>query len=286
MNTPAYSRISPTAKVVAALRVFTDIPFSREIAMACHADEVLSKTLGLKAQDFLWAAPYMEIRYKSVDGLLGRFGCRNIVELAGGLSPRGLIWSQDQEVTYLETDLPEILAEKQKIVTGILCGKPRKNLSWLSVNVVDNSSFQSIGSFFDNDPIAVVNEGLLMYLSREEQKLAARNIHHLLTERGGIWITPDVMPLEQLEGMIRMNPTLVETMRTFSVIVGRDIRSNFFSTLEEAERFFMEIGFKITRWSQREVVPRLSSPDRASIDTNKINALLDLGQVWAMQTAR
>lgn len=283
-----YGRISPTAFLVAALRVFTDIPFSWEIAAACHADEVLRETLGLKVQAFLWAAPYMEMRYKSVDELLRRSDCRNIVELASGVSPRGLIWSQDQEVTYLETDLPEMLAIKEKIAKGILDCVPRKNLHWLPVNVVDDSEFQSIGHHFDdrdNRSMAVVNEGLLSYLSYEERERMARNIHRLLTEQGGVWVTPDIMSLEQFEVMIRMNPSLVETMKSFSVLIGRDLRSNFFITYEEAEHFFNRIGFQVTKWNQRELVPKLSSPNRASIDIHKVNALLDVGQVWAMKPA-
>ena len=40
--------------------------------------------------------------------------------------------------------------------------------------------------------VAVVNEGLLMYLTRNEKTIVAENIHTFLARRGGIWITPDV----------------------------------------------------------------------------------------------
>ena len=46
--------------------------------------------------------------------------------------------------------------------------------------------------FFNEEPIAVVNEGLLQYLDSQEKTVLGRNVHQLLKRFGGIWITPDI----------------------------------------------------------------------------------------------
>lgn len=40
MQEDSYAKISPTAKLVAYARSFTDIPFAKEIAATCDAEKV------------------------------------------------------------------------------------------------------------------------------------------------------------------------------------------------------------------------------------------------------
>jgi hypothetical protein len=42
---PEHSKISPTAKVVAYWRQFSDIPFAQEVAQLVHAEEIFKSFL-------------------------------------------------------------------------------------------------------------------------------------------------------------------------------------------------------------------------------------------------
>ncbi len=283
MITPTHDKISPTAKFVTYLRTLTDIPYSTEIAAACNAKEAFEKIIGDNPQDFLWMAPMIEMRYKSVDAALQRYHLKNIVELASGVSPRGLIWSRDNPGTFLETDLPEILAEKRAITMNILGGESRKNLQWLPVNVVNDEHFQAIENFFDDGPIAVINEGLLPYLDREEKEKVARSIHRLLKKRGGVWITPDVSSSDRIKELIALDPKIGQVMQAISGHTGRNLQSNSFGSMEEAEQFFTGIGFKLTKWDQRELVPHLTALDKVEVDPKKLAIMMERGKVWVME---
>ena len=283
MITSSHDRISPTAKFVAHLRTFTDIPFSERIAVACGAKEVFCQIVGDRANDLPWIAPIIEMRYKSVDVLLRQYGYTSILELAAGVSPRGLIWTENPGITYLLTDLPEILAESKSILMGILDGQPRKSLSWLPMNVLNEVDFVAAENFFGTKSIAVINEGLLPYLNREEKAQVAGNIRRLLTKHGGVWITPDVLSSDRIKAVLERDPTLAKLLEAFYGFTGQNLESNSFATLEEAEQFFIEIGFRVRKYNQHELVPCLSSLDKTNTDPTKIKGMLERGRVWAME---
>ncbi len=283
MATKEHSNISPTAKLVAYLRTFTDIPYSIEIAHACDAQKVFEEMVGENPQDFLWVAPMIEMRYKSIEAISQEYDSRNVVELASGVSPRGLVWSDDIYCTFLETDLPEMLVEKIKMTGKILAGKARGNLQLLSVNAVNDRDFRGIDAFFDEGPIMVLNEGLLPYLDHEEKNKVAQNILRLLKKRGGVWITPDVSSNDRIKELAQLDPKIGQVIQTISGRTGRDLQNNSFGSMEEAERFFTNIGFKLTKFNQRDLVPKISSLDKVEVDKKKLDAMTEHGSVWVME---
>ena len=71
--TTHHARISPTAKLAAFLRADTDIPYCRQIAEMCDAEEV-SRTFnpGFIANH----RAYIELRFKSLNAFIHRLGFR------------------------------------------------------------------------------------------------------------------------------------------------------------------------------------------------------------------
>ncbi len=73
-----YAKISPTAKLVAYGRTFTDIPFARELAAACDAEKAfqsLSVAESLPVRVLLW-----EARYKVTNQIIAREGLTQMLE--------------------------------------------------------------------------------------------------------------------------------------------------------------------------------------------------------------
>jgi len=278
----AHDRISPTAKFVAYLRTFTDIPYSAEIAVACKAEETFKEMVGENPQNFLWIALTVEMRYKSLDAALERYRSKTIIELASGVSPRGLIRSKDDSCNFLETDLPEILAEKKSIVTDILGDQPRENLHWMLVDVMKKEHFLNIERFGEG-PVTIINEGLLPYLSHAKKEKVARSIHRLLKKRGGVWITPDVYTSDRMKELMALDLHYLKVMRIISGRTGQNLQSNAFRSAEENEQFFTNLGFKLTKWNQCELVPRLTALNKVEIDPKKLEIVKERGKIWAME---
>jgi len=86
----SYEKISPTAKLVAYLRTFSDIPYAKEIADESESEKAFRELTEESAKSMVRLAPYWEARYKGTNQVLTKHGITQILEIAAGLSPRGL----------------------------------------------------------------------------------------------------------------------------------------------------------------------------------------------------
>ena len=194
-----HARISPTAKIVAFLCAETDIPYCREIATLCDAN---TATQALINGDPNWIANrrvQVELRFKSINELIRRVGFTQVLELASGVSPRGLILSEDPSMTVVETDLPEMLAEKVEIVSSLISLSDRKNYHLWAANALHLDELQNATAVFERKPITIVQSGLLQYLDESERAQLTANVATLLRHFGGAWINPDINVKERYD---------------------------------------------------------------------------------------
>jgi len=283
MSTQLHDKISPTALFVAFLRTFSDIPFSSEIALACNAKKVATQFFGGLLDKTLWVAPIIEQRYKSVDALLQQCGYSQILELAAGVSPRGLIWGQASGMRYLMTDLAEMIADNRRILGSILSDRAGTNLSWLPLNVVNAEDFDSTETILGNGPVAVVSEGLLPYLDLTEKGRVVKNVHRFLSRHGGIWITPDVTSAERMRAILQMDPETSGLLGMISGPTGRNMAEYAWPSFDAAQECFEGAGFKVTRHLQHELVPSIVSTSQVPCDPDRVQSILSRQQVWMMQ---
>lgn len=281
-------KISPTAKVVAFLRSFTDIPYVRVLSDKSNAEEIareMFKKHNIELDDFLWLVPVIEARHKSMDYFLSLFldvGCGDIVvDLASGFSPMGLIFSRDPNINYLEVDLPEIIEEKETIVRSIVEAE-RPNLQFMAANVLNDWNIEKI---IGEGQVIVICEGLLPYFNLEEKAILANRIFSILDKRGGIFITPDISSKERLRTMLKLEPKLVKAMEIFSGVTQRNLVDNSFESPDDAKDFFREFGFKnISERKLSELRLSLSSmPTIGDIAGSKANTILKISKIWAMK---
>ena len=135
----AYDKIGRTSKLVAYLRAFTDIPFAKEIAVGTEAQQDFETLAGKSARSMTQFAFVWEARYKATDQIIARQRISQVLELAAGLSPRGLAMTEDPNVIYVVTDLPQILEQEQAIAESILAKlhAQRSNLYFRVANALD-----------------------------------------------------------------------------------------------------------------------------------------------------
>ena len=263
--TGKFDKISLTAKLAAYMRQYSDIPFAQDVPQHLRAQEAFERLLRehqMRPEDLLWYAPLFEVRYKSIAATLRKLAVKQVLELASGVALRGLAMAQDPSVTYVESDLQELTDEKASLVSA-LCRQYNLaipgNLHLVSANALDHHQLQTAVKHFQrHQPIAVVHEGLLPYLSARELAMVARNIRDLLVDFGGVWITPDFSLKEEARHTS-------DQQRRFRALVAaatdRTLYDNAFDNNEQLLTFFDSLGLHPQVLNQVDETPNIVSLD-------------------------
>lgn len=233
-----FRRVSVTALIPAFGRgEATDIPWSKEM-LACLRER------GSKLDGGPWTdravhnyAAFFESRFKAVNHILEENGATQVLELAAGLSPRGMDFAQ-RGIAYLEADLADSIEMKREIVTCVLGHVPAK-LHLCPTSVLDGAELMRCASVLAGAPVGITTEGLLRYLTFPEKVQLCANVRDILARHGGFWITTDI----HLRHWARQRaPIRAERERE---TLGRDLDPNYFEDVEHAQRFFEENGFAV-----------------------------------------
>ena len=236
-----YSSISESAKWLALTRGVTTIPFAREAAVLLFGEatvrEAEAAVTGLSGHRLA----HFENRYRSIDQALAMVGHRNIVELGAGLSFRGLAMAQSPGIHYLDTDLPELLAVKADLVARLDHPPLQGTLRLESLDALAPGALAGAVRHLPAGPVAIVNEGLLMYLDASEKERLAASIRGILEERTrSRWITADCY-VRDGERRTALDPAVERFLAEHRV------EEQKFASWESAERFFTMQGFAIER---------------------------------------
>jgi O-methyltransferase involved in polyketide biosynthesis len=275
----SYERISPTAKLTAYLRTFSDIPFAKELAAESGAEKAFLDLSEESAKSMVRLAPYWEARYKGTNQILAEHGITQILEIAAGLSPRGLEMTRDPKIIYAVTDLPQILEEERMIADRILVklNNHRPHLYYRAVNALDMESLSAAMAIFkDNKATAIIAEGLLPYFSRRENETLADNIRESLRRYGGIWIATDVQTKQYLQKVSQIAEQTGKRVASISDSTGTDIESNLFIDDADIEQFFNKAGFRMEEYSYTNMLGDLSSIKLLNLNEEEIRRVQQL----------
>jgi len=265
-----YSVVERTAYNVADHRGRTDIPYAKEIAEISEAEKIRNiyasdedEAEKLKRQKRMDVA--FEARYKSINKLIISKDIKNIVEIACGISPRGLELTKNPDIQYLGTDLENMISRSQKIMSQVLesKGESRDNLDYQVADALDSeASKRVVYGKFSEKPVTIVSEGLFIYEDDDERQRVINNILEILKQNGGCWITTDLM-----------------NMPVFRSDTGK--RSNFaentdanmtplFNNPEEVIEYYNELGFDVECIPQSIIFDDLSSLQNIDDDKREI----------------
>lgn len=234
-----YSTISPSALSLLLMKSGSSIAFAKEAATLLWNGSVPDELLhAMTAENARRRLRHFENRYRSLDRLLLNAGCPNVLEIGSGLSFRGLELARTTPTDYVDTDLPALATLKAELVAQLHPGPLMGTLHVQALDALDGSAFQSTVASIPDGPLAIANEGLLVYLNRREKAQLAANVHAALSARGGRWLTADVY----LKNPGGSAPT-VGYGRSREFIDAHRIEQNKFCDWGEAERFFHDAGF-------------------------------------------
>jgi O-methyltransferase involved in polyketide biosynthesis len=242
-----FDTISPSAKSLLLMKGYTKIPFARKAAELISYPAKYNPDFDKKDITFWSRVAHFENRYLSINQLLYELSISNILELSSGFSFRGFETIRRKECFYIDTDLPNLISIKKRIISDL--NEPDLNvkgkLKLLPLNALDKKQFNEVVSSFPPGEIIIVNEGLLMYLNANEKEELCSIIHQVLKERGGYWITADIY-IKNAQGKLELK--LDEKTKAF--FKQHRIEENKFNSFEEAKKFFEKMGFAIDKESK------------------------------------
>lgn len=279
-----HSKVALTAYGVAYLRTFSDIPLTTEIFEALEGHMRASGQTyapGTASKDHL--APQLEARYKLIDNLLAASGSTQVIELASGIAPRGMSTAMARpEINYVELDLPGVMSEKEAIFSRLQLPKPA-NLHFVAGNALSSEDVTSAATDFSpNKPVAVVNEGLMRYLTFPEKTVLAQNIYSLLETYGGVWITPDI---SLRSALAREDNAAKGHTDSLKRTTGIDVSQNVFEDVAQAQRFFENLGFAVEQHRFLEVSDELVSPAKLGMSPDDVTRLNEPCVAFVMRIA-
>ncbi len=261
-----FESVSPTAIVTAYPRQFTDIPYEKEIyewlSDNCNNNDIkLNKLL----------APEIEARYKLTNKILDNLKITQVLELAAGYSSRGIIYAE-KGYEYIEMDLEEVAKNKVRLLNDIT--SIPNNLHITSGNALNYADFEKCGEYLNkNKEVAIINEGLLRYLTFEEKEIVAKNVYSILRKYNGVWITCDVTPKKFIQ---KQNDFIPDFNNNLNLVTSRNNLTDRFEDIEHINKFMKNIGFKSVEIHKFiEVKDELSSFDILGIDKNSADEVLD-----------
>ena len=121
-----YNSISPSAEYLVRLKGFTRIPFAKAAAAILVNPAEPAGKHPFSDEDrkaFYKRLLHFENRYWTVERLLRQTNPQNILEISSGYSFRGLDWCFRQPVHFIDTDLPDLVAAKSRLIDPLVSGK-------------------------------------------------------------------------------------------------------------------------------------------------------------------
>lgn len=225
-------------------------------------------------------APEIEARYKLTNKLLDNSGIKQVLEIAAGYSSRGLIYSQ-KRYNYVEMDLENVSQNKRSIIQAIEKNIP-ESLNIVSGNALRCDDYVKCNEYFEKDkPVAVINEGLLRYLTFDEKRIVAENIYSFLKEHDGVWITCDVMPKKFVQTQEKALPKFNINLNKMT---SRNNLNDRFENIEHIKDFFGKIGFEVIEIHKfSEMIKDLYSVKHYGIINTDIEQSLEAAIVAVMK---
>jgi O-methyltransferase involved in polyketide biosynthesis len=240
-SAPDTSRISPTAHYTAYVwhrhgMSTPELATSKGRALY-YVLQAANRALAMGGQADLESM--LLARHRVIDFLLkeaiddGRVG--QIVEVAAGLSPRGLrMRRRHPEITYVEGDLPQMIDNKKRLIGGKLSEGHRL----VGINALADSGPGSLDELADTldttRGVAVITEGLLPYFDGPTVSDIWRRIHSFMSRFSeGLYLS---------DYYLRRDSLRVVGVRPMSKLLGWFVDGGVHLSLQEESDLYAGLG--------------------------------------------
>jgi O-methyltransferase involved in polyketide biosynthesis len=248
-----FSTISAAARTLLMVKAQTGLPYARAAAELLWGARAVEESVEQIAKNpaMVLRRRHFELRARSLDALLDALpdgAASRVLEVAAGLSFRGAERAERAGVFYVDSDLPGIVETKASLLERLHPEPLAGTLRLRALDALDPVAFGAAVAELPTGPIAIVHEGLLMYLDDAEKARLAANVRAALLERGGWWTTADVY--------VR-GGSMFREEKTKKFLEEHRVDERKFADWASARAFFEGAGFTVAR-----TVAPSSSPDR------------------------
>jgi len=226
----------------------------------------------------------VEARYAAVSGLLSRGGFRNMLDIACGFTPRAL-FCHKAGIDYVGMDVPVVADQLQAFARKKFPGA--KHPTYLGGDATNAASLGAAADLMDGE-LFISSEGLMGYLSKDEQEQFFSGLRKVLSKHGGAWYSTDFgVDYEQFAARNMPSPEAADLYRAAKGQAMRqsDIYNGVFvlNTQEEKQAFLEANGLRVEKlpfWQEGDNLAMLQA-----VLPEKKEAMLDqlrLSTVWKM----
>ncbi|MBD2681805.1 MULTISPECIES: class I SAM-dependent methyltransferase [Nostoc] len=281
-QTNDFEKIVLTGFMVSLARQFTDISYAKELAQLIERQGLVKLPQPQNQDKSVLLTARVEARYKAMNKVIAEYQITQVLELASGLLSRGLVMSSNPNITFIESDLPQMIRCKQQLIQQLVGERP--NLHFLEIDATSRPSefSKSTPLLKAGQPVMILCEGLLTHLTLAEKQLVCANIRDMLHSYGGVWITPDFIDTGSLVRSQQDDSDLQKLLQTGTNLTGRSLVNNNFGTLDLARQFVYEQGFRVTEHSMLNVIDELSCLEILGIDKEVVRKMLATQSVFAL----
>jgi len=268
-----HDKISYTAILCArSLGENTNIPYAKEIWKELKREKLTSHGVSFAFTNFLARGfkgiglihSFLEGRYLAVNSTLKKLKNPYVLELAAGVTPRGLEFA-DENKYYIESDLADLVKIKKKILQKL----NRDKVNIIPLNVLNKKDLMNVGEIYrkskSKKPLAVIHSGLWTYLDKEEQAVMSENIKSLLKKYSpkGYWVSLDFRPKS-----LQKNLFFRFFRRGISKKTGR--QPTRFSSQKELVEYMNKKGFSVKIIKNKEIVSRMNTPKKFKLNVQDV----------------
>lgn len=244
-----HHRISPTAHYTAWVWHRLGLPHAELFATArgrrlFWAFRAAGEWVGTVSPRVPSMEHYLAYRHRLIDARLRALEPDMLVELAAGLSRRGVTWAVDHGVPVLEVDLPHMVEAKRRRLERAppaVLRATRERLEQVSSDVLDPAFGELLTERIARaERPAVVAEGLLGYFDLAQRRRLLTSVAAALRARGRGWMLCDLHTRERQHEVRRA----ARYLRLVISVVTRGQRALApFDDDAHVERFFLDAGF-------------------------------------------
>lgn len=214
----------------------------------------------------------VETRWRTCATIAEESGCKTIVDLPCGYTPRAKAFSQ-KGIAYYGLDLPAAIAEAEPAVMSLIDEDKRSSVHFCGVDATNGESLKAALKDAEG-PVCITTEGLLMYFTDSEVGALCDNIRMILKEHGGCWVTADtetgmqyIMTMQPIAGdrfmeiMMKSKTTAEDKSdvnvgsNSLNVSPQGDVAQN----MKNAMAFLARHGLKAERMILSEHMPEINS---------------------------
>ncbi len=180
------NRAFETAKLTSYWLYLAGIPEALEFGKRIGLDKMNASAIPY-SEEMCFLNPIIhEIRYNSINHYIRSSGCRYVLDIACGYSPRGMQLAREG-FHYYGADFPIVVEELSPIAREL----GLTNCEYHAVDATNYASLRNITDQIDGS-ICIVVEGLGMYLTAAEAQTVRENIARIMHEHeGSIYVTTD-----------------------------------------------------------------------------------------------